>query len=208
MRGGDEGLIALTHVCRDWREMFVSRSSLWTDFYRQDADKTRVYLERSKSSPIKLRIDRKDKLLPHNPLFQIIPLTSGRLKSLHIDGSPKNIPGITAHLTHPAPFLEDLSIDGGCELRPRDNPVLTTSLFNGDLSSVRELCLRSVRTELPWRNMVNLRRSRCGTRRRARSSSDTFSTSSKVLLTSAKLVSTPRPRSPALKMDDWYHWRI
>ncbi|KAF9645561.1 hypothetical protein BDM02DRAFT_3079455, partial [Thelephora ganbajun] len=45
-------VIALTHVCRAWREIFTSRSSLWTDFHCMDAEKTRVYLERSKSSPI------------------------------------------------------------------------------------------------------------------------------------------------------------
>jgi len=37
---GDEELIALTHVCRAWREMFVSRSSLWTKFDRTNANKT------------------------------------------------------------------------------------------------------------------------------------------------------------------------
>jgi hypothetical protein len=34
--------------------------------------------------------------------------------------------------------------------------VLTPALFDGDLSSLRELCLESVRTQLPWRNMANL----------------------------------------------------
>ena len=34
--------------------------------------------------------------------------------------------------------------------------MLPPTLFNGDLSSLRELRLESVRTELPWRNMVNL----------------------------------------------------
>jgi hypothetical protein len=35
-------------------------------------------------------------------------------------------------------------------------PVLASTIFNGDLSSLRALRLESVRTELPWRNMVNL----------------------------------------------------
>jgi hypothetical protein len=66
------------------------------------------------------------------------------------------MPAITAHLSRPAPLLEHLSIDGNCKSESQRNPVLTTSLFNGDLPSLRELRLRSVRTELPWRNMVNL----------------------------------------------------
>ena len=36
------------------------------------------------------------------------------------------------------------------------NPVLTTALFSGDLSSLHVFRLKQVRTELPWRNMVNL----------------------------------------------------
>ena len=34
--------------------------------------------------------------------------------------------------------------------------MIATTLFNGDLSSLRELCLQDIRTELPWRNMINL----------------------------------------------------
>jgi len=36
------------------------------------------------------------------------------------------------------------------------NTILTPTLFNGDLSSLRVLHLQSVRTKLLWRNMVNL----------------------------------------------------
>jgi hypothetical protein len=39
---------------------------------------------------------------------------------------------------------------------PQHYPVLASTIFNGDLSSLRALRLESVRTELPWRNMVNL----------------------------------------------------
>ena len=146
----------LTHVCRDWREVFTSRSSLWTDFHCTDADKTRIYLERSKSSPIELWLDREDDLHPHDPLLQVIPHATGRLKSLSVEGAPWNIQDITAHLSRPAPLLEFLSIDGGCGFEPEHNPVLETTLFNGDLSSLHEFHLECVRTELPWRNMVNL----------------------------------------------------
>jgi len=152
----DEDVIALTHVCRAWREIFTSCSSLWTEFYCRDEDKTRVYLKRSKSSLISLWTNKEHDISPYDPLLQVIPLATGRLKSLCVNGSPENLPDITIHLTHPAPFLEHLSIDGGCESSPESSPTLATSLFDGDLSSLRELWLQSVRTELPWRNMVNL----------------------------------------------------
>ena len=93
---------------------------------------------------------------PHNPFFQIVPHAVNRLKSLVINGTPRNLSAITAPLSRPAPLLEYLWIDGNCESMPQDNPTLTTALFNGDLPSLRELHLEYVRTELPWRSMVNL----------------------------------------------------
>ena len=136
----------------------MSRSSLWTDFEcrKMNADKTRVYLERSRSSSINLRLDEGGDLSPHNPFLQIVPLAIGRLKSLIVNATPRNLPPITAHLSQPSPLLGLLSTNGNYESKIEHNPVLTTALFNEDLPSLRELRLQSVRTELPWRNMVNL----------------------------------------------------
>jgi len=152
----DERIIVLTHVCRTWREVFVSRSSLWTDFDCLDGKKTRAYFERSGSSPINLSLDLNKGISSFDPLFQIIPHATGRLESLFIMGMPEKIPAVIPHLSHPAPLLRYLSIrsDRGCA--PERCPVLTSTLFNGDLSSLRMLHLELVRTELPWRNMVNL----------------------------------------------------
>ena len=131
---------------------------MWADLECQklNADKTRAYLERSKSSPINLQLHEEGDLSPHNPFPQIVSHAAGRLKSLIVNGTPRNLPAIATHLSQPAPLLEFLSIGGNHEFEPQRNPVLATALFNGDLSSLRGLCLQSVRTELPWRNMVNL----------------------------------------------------
>ena len=152
---GSRRLIAITHVCRTWRQTFTSRSSLWISLDCKHANKTRVYLERSKSSLIDVSLKRDGDLSPSDPFFQIVPHAIGRLKSLSIKGTRENLQDITSHLSLPAPLLEDLSIDGG-DFPQRYNPVLTTELFNGDLSPLYKLSLRHVRTELPWRNMVNL----------------------------------------------------
>ena len=149
-RGKD--LIALTHVCRAWREMFISRSSLWTDFHCVDADKTRVYLERSKSSLITLLLDRDEYQPPYGPCLQIISRDIGRLKSLVIQGTQENLQDIATYLSHPTPLLEDVEING----HSQDYPTLTTAFFDGDLSFLRKLSLRRVHTQLPWRNMANL----------------------------------------------------
>jgi len=151
----DEDVIAMTHVCRAWREVFVSRSCLWTNFDCLDEEKTRVYFERSKSSPINLSLDLSEGISFRNPFFQIIPLATGRLRSLFVEGPLEDVEVVTSHLSHPAPLLERLLIYSNSSLARRD-PMLPSALFNGDLSSLRVLRLAYVHTELPWRNMVNL----------------------------------------------------
>ena len=156
-RDRDRDLITLTHVCRAWREVFVSRSSLWTNFNCVNRERTRVYLERSRSSPIDVKLNRGEHTVLHDsPFFQVFPHATGRLKSLSVLGTPEEVEDITPHLSHPAPLLEHLSIYAGHCCKPHDYPALTSALFSGDLSSLRSLCIQFVRTELPWRNMVNL----------------------------------------------------
>ena len=119
-------------------------------------DRTHVYLEHSKSSPINLSLIRDRSLSPSDPFLETIPHTIGRLRSLIIEGTLENLQDITSHLSHPAPLLERLLIHGGHEHRQHRKPMVTPALFNGDLSSLCQLCLDYVRTKLPWRNMVNL----------------------------------------------------
>jgi len=52
--GRDEVLLKLIHACRDWREHFPSRLSLWTRLDGKRADETTAYIKRSKSSPLEL----------------------------------------------------------------------------------------------------------------------------------------------------------
>jgi len=151
-----QNVVALTHVCRAWREVFVSRSSLWTDFDCLDEEKTRVYLERSKSSPINLSLKLNERIPSYDPFFQLIPHATGRLKSLFVKGLLRDVKVITSRLSHPAPLLEHLSIRFDPPNALGRHPALPSALFNGDLSSLRMLCLEHVYTELPWRNMVNL----------------------------------------------------
>ena len=155
-RHRDQGVIALTHVCRAWREIFTSCPSLWSDFDCEDVDKTQIYLDRSKSSPIDLRLKRVESLSPHDPFFQVVPHAVTRLKSLSIHGTPENLQDIATLLSHPVSILETLAIEVDLECTPQDGLVVETMLFDGDLSSLRELQLKCVHTVLPWRNMVNL----------------------------------------------------
>jgi len=152
----DQEVISLTHVCQAWREMFISRSSLWTHLDCKNADKTRVYLERLKSSRIDLCVRRDRRLLPNDPFFEVGPRHIRRFKSLGIWGTPEGVQDMILQLSHPAPLLKLLTIGVRSITQLRRAPAVTPAFFDGDLSSLRELCLLCVRTELPWRNMVNL----------------------------------------------------
>ena len=148
----------MTHVCQAWREVLTSRCSLWTNLHCKDADKTRVYLERSKLSPINISLNAAYALYglsSANPFVQAIPHAFGRLRSLSVKAAPENLQRITSHLSHRAPLLQELSIHGGYHCQQYPN-TLPPTLFDGDFSSLHKLCLEYVRTELPWRNMANL----------------------------------------------------
>ena len=69
---------------------------------------------------------------------------------------PEPLHDVVNHLSHPAPLLEDMSINGCCLRRPDGDLILTPTLFSGDLPSLCRLSLENVYTKLPWRNMVNL----------------------------------------------------
>ena len=95
--------------------------------------------------------------LPINdPLFQIAPHSVSRLKTLSIVARPEILPHIITHLPPSAPLLEMLDISHTYRSWTRHNLPFMATFFNGDLSSLRKLRLEGVRTDLPWRNMVNL----------------------------------------------------
>jgi len=68
-------MITLAHVCRVWREIFLSRTYLWTDFYCEDTDKTRMTLDCPGSSPMNTGLERY-----RGPPLQVIPHAIAQLK--------------------------------------------------------------------------------------------------------------------------------
>jgi len=101
-------------------------------------------------------LERYSDLLPDDPFLLVVPHAIVRLKSPTMRGMPKILQETATQLSHPAPVLETLSISSHLDCSPQSGYMITTALFGGDLSSLRELTLLRVRTELPWRNMVNL----------------------------------------------------
>ena len=134
----------------------ISCPSLWTDLRCNDLEKTLVYLQRSGSSaPVNVSLSGYWDICSGDPFFQVIPRVTGRLKSLSIDVMPDCIDDIAASLSSPEPLLEklEITIDTG---EMEDEPPELPSLFADDLSSLHDLILRHVHTDLPWRDMANL----------------------------------------------------
>ena len=146
----DRALIAFTHVCHDWREIFISRSSLWTRLDFKNIDKTDTYIKRSQSSPLKFHLK---KSIIDKDMVNLLTPNICRVKSLTID--MYFLPNILKHFHCNAPLLEKLEIRG-----PPRGLDLDNALFNRDLSSIRELCLHGVTTHFPRKfskkNLANL----------------------------------------------------
>ena len=143
----DRNSIVLTHVCRSWREIFVSRPSLWTYLDFDNVEKTRVYIERSKCAPLEIHLEP-----PYEEAFFLRIPHIRRLKTLSVCGGPDELlPVLVKHFSCPLPLLDDLTID----FRGHRPPTLPENLFDGDLSSLCKLTLGTT-IPLPWRDLSNL----------------------------------------------------
>ena len=145
----DQSLITLTHVCRGWREIFNSHSSLWTHLNFTNIERTRAYIQRSKSSLLNISIgNRGIKTYLNHTLPLVIPHVS-RLRSLVVNAP--SIPDVLRHFRCHAPLLEQLDIEN-----TSPDVQILNALFGGDPSHLRGLSLVGVATDLPWTNMANL----------------------------------------------------
>ena len=146
----DKDLIALTHVCRGWRMIFVSRPSLWSHLDCRNIDKTRAYIDRSKATPLEIYLGDYPGKPYTKEAFLLAAPHIGRLRNLTI--FTEDIPDVINYFFCRTPLLEELSVT---VFSP---PVLTLSsaFLDGDLSSLRKLSLRGVITHLPCKNMPNL----------------------------------------------------
>jgi hypothetical protein len=152
--GMEKAPIPLTHVCRGWREQLISCPSLWTFLDCASVDQTRVYLERSKTSPLDIYFGRMEYNPFLNDAFLLTIPHLGRLKSLSITAFPDILPELTNHfLQCRAPLLNKLRI---CSTPTGYPPSIQAAIFDGDPSSLRELRLCGILTNFPWKGLSNL----------------------------------------------------
>ena len=110
-------------------------------------DKTRTYIQRSRSSPLKLNLEFDEDINDSFPLM--IPHVH-RLKSLTIRTYP--LPSVLDNFRFRTPLLEKLDI----QINTIDEVIPDSALFDGDLPSLRNLRLSGFFTHFPWKNLANL----------------------------------------------------
>lgn len=145
----EKALIKLTHVCRGWRDIFISHPSLWTRLDCTNVSKTRVYIERSKSSPLEIYLEEDDFL--HDAFLLTVPHL-GRLGSLTISGSSDCLLQLTGYFGSSAPFLENLKLTSTCT----SHPIIEDAIFDGNLPSLRKFHLSGAIVDMAWKNLSNL----------------------------------------------------
>ena len=115
-----------------------------------NVEKTRTYIQRSRSSPLEIKL-RKDHLASYlDNAFPLVIPHLRRLKSLAVYAD--DLPDVLTHFRCQVPLLEELDV----RLSHNDYPFLDSTLFDGDLSSLRKLTLSGVTTHLLWNNTTNL----------------------------------------------------
>ena len=154
-RDADRDVVSLAHVCRGWREIFTSRSSLWTRLDCKNSDKTHAYIERSRSLPLEVSAVQSDDTYSNDVLLGLAPHTN-RFGSLSIYLPLQSLQdGVLDHFALPAPLLKKLKIVLRRKYPHSDASILST-IFPEHLSPLRDLSLSGVTTHLPWRNLSNL----------------------------------------------------
>ena len=151
----DKSLITVTHVCHGWRDAFTSRSSLWTRLHFTNVDKTRTYIQRSRTSPLNIFLHKAKGASYLDDAFSLVIPHIRRIKLLIVYA--ETLPSILTHFHCHIPLLEGLAIVKVDTENAGTDDVLDGAFCGGDLSSLHKLHMYGVTTQLPWKNLANLR---------------------------------------------------
>jgi len=117
-----------------------------------NVDKTRTHIERSKTSLLEICLGKVNVFFQEGAFLLAVPHID-RLGALSVSGNPAQVlPVLVEHFSCHVPLLSKLDINLICN----QASTLPDTLFNGDLSSLRELRLTGVITPLPWKGLSNL----------------------------------------------------
>ena len=147
-------MIKWSQVCRHWRDTFTGTPALWTYFGCKDLARTRAFIERSKSTPIRVRLSRK---FCHHSFNALVP-HANRFEYLKMEIPASELYSNTIlNLKKPGPLLEQLVVVVEDTSYTDDNQVAPFPLlFNGELPRLTRLSLEYLSPHPAWFSISNL----------------------------------------------------
>ena len=130
-------IFQLATVCRHWHETLTGTATLWTSIDCRSRSRTSILLQRSKSSPIDVTVDRAH-YVPE--VVPIIASHTHRMRSIHITLSSREFKDLQSLLDGPAPILNEMWINRWGHHPARSLPLCISS-FQGQFPALRILGL-------------------------------------------------------------------
>ena len=129
----------LATICRHWHDVLTGTATLWTFINCRTESRTSILLQRSKSSPIDVAIDRTH-YVPE--AISLVASHTHRIRSIDISfHSPRGLEHFYPLLNGSAPILKSMWMRAPGSLdSPRPYP-LYSSFFLGQFPALRTLCL-------------------------------------------------------------------
>ncbi|KAF9785772.1 hypothetical protein BJ322DRAFT_739869 [Thelephora terrestris] len=147
-------LIKWSQVCRYWRNTFTSNPALWTHFGCKDLARTDAFIQRSKLSPIHVRLSPEFSLQSFSALIPHID----RLESLKMEIKASELEKkLIPNLHRPAPLLEHLVVAvEDTTYTDDDLKAPFPLLFKGEFPRLTRLSLEYVSPHPTWFQISNL----------------------------------------------------
>ena len=117
-------IFQLATVCRHWHDTLTGAATLWTSIDCRSRSRTSILLQRSKSSPIDVTVDRAH-YVPE--VVPIIASHTHRMRSIHITLSSRELEDFRSLLDGPAPILNEMWMQGRGHHPTRSLPLCSSS---------------------------------------------------------------------------------
>ena len=154
-RAAHPSLIAISHVCRVWREIALALPTLWSRVDDRIGPRLLAFLDRSRTAPLFLSIclSIHHSGIPTASIHRLLHASGTRLRRLDVRLEALDIFS-HARLDFHAPCLEVLTIQ--CEIYAGVHIVAYPVIFRGQTAALKALALLHVRSWVPGNYFPNL----------------------------------------------------
>ncbi|KAH9857359.1 hypothetical protein C2E23DRAFT_807655 [Lenzites betulinus] len=139
------GWIALTHVCRAWREIALNTPRLWSRIVLKRPEMATEALARSKKAPLSFLVQLTNPPESQVDVLEKVIQESERLVQLQISSQSRLVYWLSSKWELAAPFLEDITITTDLTQLGNDSDIpslpLSPKFFSGKTPSLRRLKL-------------------------------------------------------------------